>query len=33
MSRRLSPGLIAILFHGFAWGFVMHQMGWAQLAH
>jgi hypothetical protein len=27
------PGVAAIVTLGFAWGFVMHQIGWAQLAH
>jgi hypothetical protein len=27
------PGVAAIVALGFAWGLVMHQMGWAQLAH
>jgi hypothetical protein len=27
------PGIAAIVALGFAWGMVMHQMGWAQLAH
>src|SRR5262245_51158568 len=27
------PGVAAIVALGFAWAFVMHQMGWAQLAH
>jgi hypothetical protein len=30
---RASPGVAAIVALGFAWGLVMHQMGWAQLAH
>jgi hypothetical protein len=30
---RARPGLAAIVALGFAWGLVMHQMGWAQLAH
>jgi hypothetical protein len=30
---RARPGLIAIACLGIAWGFVMHTMGWAQLAH
>ena len=27
------PGVAAIVTLGFAWGLVMHQMGWAQMAH
>jgi hypothetical protein len=27
------PGVAAIVVLGFAWGVVMHQMGWAQMAH
>jgi hypothetical protein len=30
---RARPGVAAIVALGFAWAFVMHQMGWAQLAH
>src|SRR3954453_19676730 len=30
---RARPGLAAIACLGIAWGFVMHSMGWAQLAH
>jgi hypothetical protein len=30
---RARPGVAAIVALGFAWGLVMHQMGWAQLAH
>src|SRR3954464_6711830 len=30
---RSRPGLAAIACLGIAWGFVMHSMGWAQLAH
>ena len=32
-SVRARPGLAAIACLGIAWGFVMHSMGWAQLAH
>jgi hypothetical protein len=32
-SIRSRPGLGAIVVLGFAWGMVMHQMGWAQMAH
>jgi hypothetical protein len=27
------PGVAAVVTLGFAWGLVMHQMGWAQMAH
>ncbi|MGH2954945.1 MAG: hypothetical protein ACRDK9_13205 [Solirubrobacterales bacterium] len=30
---RARPGMLAIVMLGIAWGTVMHQMGWAQLAH
>lgn len=30
---RARPGTVAIVCLGLAWGFTMHQMGWAQLAH
>ncbi len=30
---RARPGVSAIVCLGFAWAFVMHSMGWAQLAH
>jgi len=30
---RARPGLAAIACLGIAWGFVMHSMGWAQVAH
>lgn len=30
---RARPGVTAVVTLGFAWGFVMHQMGWAQMAH
>ena len=30
---RARPGVAAIVVLGFAWAMVMHQMGWAQLAH
>jgi hypothetical protein len=29
----LRPGVAAVVTLGFAWGLVMHQMGWAQMAH
>jgi hypothetical protein len=29
----LRPGVLAIVAIGIAWGAIMHQMGWAQLAH
>src|SRR5919108_4180071 len=32
-SLRSRPGVAAIVALGFAWAMVMHQMGWAQLAH
>jgi hypothetical protein len=32
-ALRARPGLAAILALGVAWGFVMHSMGWAQMAH
>jgi hypothetical protein len=32
-SIRARPGVAAILALGFAWGLVMHQIGWAQTAH
>ena len=32
-SLRSRPGVAAIVCLGFAWAMVMHQMGWAQLAH
>jgi hypothetical protein len=28
-----APGVAAIVTLGVAWGLVMHQMGWAQMAH
>jgi hypothetical protein len=30
---RARPGLAAVVTLGVAWGLVMHQMGWAQMAH
>jgi hypothetical protein len=33
LASRSRPGVAAIIALGFAWGMVMHQMGWAQLAH
>jgi hypothetical protein len=33
LASRSRPGVAAIVALGFAWGMVMHQMGWAQLAH
>jgi hypothetical protein len=32
-SLRSKPGVAAIVTLGFAWGIVIHQLGWAQLAH
>jgi hypothetical protein len=32
-SIRSRPGVAAIVTLGFAWGIVIHQLGWAQLAH
>jgi hypothetical protein len=32
-ALRSRPGVAAIVCLGFAWAMVMHQMGWAQLAH
>jgi hypothetical protein len=32
-SLRARPGVAAIVTLGVAWGLVMHQMGWAQMAH
>jgi hypothetical protein len=32
-SIRARPGTVAIVCLGLAWGFAMHSMGWAQLAH
>jgi uncharacterized membrane protein len=32
-ALRARPGLAAIIAVGVAWGFVMHSMGWAQMAH
>ena len=32
-ALRSRPGVAAIVALGFAWGMVLHQMGWAQLAH
>ncbi len=32
-SIRSRPGVAAVVTLGFAWGMVMHQIGWAQLAH
>jgi hypothetical protein len=32
-ALRSNPGVAAIVALGFAWGFVIHQLGWAQLAH
>jgi hypothetical protein len=32
-SLRSRPGVAAIVTLGFAWGIVMHQLGWAQLGH
>ncbi|MGA8218658.1 MAG: hypothetical protein WB771_08840 [Solirubrobacterales bacterium] len=32
-SLRARPGVAAVIALGLAWGFVMHQMGWAQMAH
>jgi hypothetical protein len=33
LALRFRPGVGAIVVLGIAWGIVMHQMGWAQLAH
>ena len=30
---RARPGVAAIITLGFAWGIVIHQLGWAQLGH
>jgi hypothetical protein len=32
-ALRARPGVAAILALGVAWGLLMHQMGWAQMAH
>jgi hypothetical protein len=32
-TLRARPGLAAVVTLGVAWGLVMHQMGWAQMAH
>ena len=32
-AHRARPGVAAIVTLGVAWGLVMHQMGWAQMAH
>ena len=32
-GHRTRPGVAAIVTLGVAWGLVMHQMGWAQMAH
>ena len=32
-SLRARPGVAAVVTLGVAWGLVMHQMGWAQMAH
>jgi hypothetical protein len=33
LASRARPGVGAIVVLGIAWGMVMHQMGWAQMAH
>jgi hypothetical protein len=33
LASRARPGVGALVVLGIAWGMVMHQMGWAQLAH
>ena len=32
-GARARPGVAAIITLGFAWGIVIHQLGWAQLGH
>ena len=32
-TLRSRPGVAAVVTLGFAWGMVMHQIGWAQVAH